>query len=104
MTKSVRDAVRVPDHVLPVYFDNNSPNSPRAWETVTWLNNLASSLANSRHHDSTDLSDARVSDRSALTSQCFPSRRLDLNSTNCLFAMIWSSCFGCNVSATIAKE
>ena len=60
------------------------PNASRAWETVTWLSGLTSSSANSRHHASTDLSDVRVSERPALTSQCFPSRRLDLNISKCV--------------------
>ena len=52
-------------------------------ETVVWLTGLTSSTANSRHHDSTDLSDVRFSERPALTSQCFPSRRPDLNINSC---------------------
>ena len=59
------------------------PNASRAWETVVWLNGLISSTANSRHHLSTDLSDVRVSERPALTSQCFPSRGPDLNFNSC---------------------
>ena len=59
------------------------PNASRAWETVTWLSGSTSSIANSRHHASTDLSDVRVSERPALTSQCFPSRRLGLKIINC---------------------
>ena len=61
----------------------NLPNASRAWETVVWLNGLISSTAHSRHHLSTNLSDVRVSERPALTSQCFPSRGPDLNVNNC---------------------
>ena len=61
----------------------NLPNASRAWETVVWLNGLISTTANSRHHLSTDLSDVRVSERPALTSQCFPSRPPDLNINRC---------------------
>ena len=61
---------------------SKSPNASRAWETVTWLSGLTSSTATSRHHDSTDLSDARVSDMPTLTNQCLPSQRLDLNNIN----------------------
>ena len=58
------------------------PNVSRAWETVEWLKGLPSPNAKSRHHASTDLSDTRGSERPALTSQCVPKRRLDLNMAN----------------------
>ena len=68
-------------------------NASRAWETVVWLNGLISSTANSRHHRSTDLSHVRVSERPALTSQCFPSRRPDLAINSCFrivfIARVW---------------
>ena len=71
----------------------NLPHASRAWETVVWLTGLTSSTANSRHHRSTDLSDVRVSERPALTSQCFPSRRPDVAYNNCFLIvfikMVW---------------
>ena len=74
-------------------WETNWPNASRAWETVVWLAGLTSSTADSRHHDSTDLSDVRVSEKPALTCQCFPSRRPDLNINSCFRSvfmnMVW---------------
>ena len=63
--KSVRDAVSVPGIVLPVEHDEQLAKRIAARGTAAWLNGLTSSIANSRHHASIDLSEARVSDKKA---------------------------------------